>query len=100
MTDKERLIIDCRDIEKKILALNVARNFKRQEIAEINCPFVAGNKIINSNKEIVVVNNIFFSSYESYALEAKRIKKNGDLYKGTCGAYLYEKWELYNDKTE
>ena len=100
MIDKEKLVKECREIKSTIFSLKMMMDLKRQSIAEINCPFVIDNKIIDKKGRVAVVGDIRASSdYDDYEMDVFFVKKNGDKYK-SAWAFKGGDWRLLDDKAE
>ena len=101
MTDKEKLVKECREIESTIFSLKMIMDLKKQSIAEINCSFVIDNKIIDERGRVAIVSDIQASySYDNYEMDVFFVKKNGDKYKSTNRVFMGGDWRLLNDKAE
>ena len=91
------LELQLADIEKEIdHRLNIRREL-RQQLADANCPFIIGEKVINKRGDKAEVIRIKWSCFsEGYKLVVKKIKKNGDLYQNESEAWHSDQWKKIN----
>ena len=67
----------------------------QQKIAEHECPFKIGDKIIYPGKDAVIVSRVMYTSYlPMYSLMVFKIKKDGTLYKNDTYAYRADGYKL------
>jgi len=81
-------------IEKDIARLACDRDTKKQEIANLLCPFNIGDKIIKTTMPftILVIDKILYSGFsDGYKILGFKIKKDGNKYK-----YSSEVWSPSN----
>jgi len=95
MINKKKIVDQIESIEAK---MNVLRNDKYEclkRLAEINCPFKKGDRLVDRNGKKAVVNQVIpiDSSYRDYfQLNLLNIKKDGNI--GMRRIYFYDsdKW--------
>ena len=92
-TPKQILIDEITQLEKDMDILANCLRLKKQHLAEINCPFVVGDVLVNRNFDKAVLQAIepYFNS-DNYAIKISKINKNGKTSKVIQNAYLHELW--------
>ena len=86
---------------EEIIAVNkIKLAEKQQRAANLLCPFVVGERVLNASGEQELIHSIGWSGMPStwrngYAFSIKRIKKNGVPYKDKSYAYSQDKYTKY-----
>ena len=79
---------------KDLIARRVA---VRKDIAEINCPFSVGQKVINKDGICAQVQKIGYSGHDSYHLIVRRLTKSGQLFKTFTKTWRNDKWRAFDE---
>lgn len=88
-------------VHEEIIATNKLQLSEKQRVAaNLLCPFVVGERVLNGNGEQELIHSIGWSGMpntysKGYAFSIKRIKKNGVQYKDKSYAYSQERYTKY-----
>ena len=95
----EELEDDLKKLTSEIRSKQDEAKDIKQSIANIKCPFVVGELVIDKHGCKAIVDRIIYS-YSGYDLKIKKIKKNGEPYKDSNHTYFCDKWEKLNPPGE
>lgn len=94
MNELETLKYKHEFLTLQIDTLKSTRDEVRQAIAEINCPFKPGDRIINKKGERAEVAAIGHWSNLRYKIKIKKIRKDGQLFANEITAWESDQWKL------
>jgi len=89
----EELEAELKKIRADIQSKKSEARLIERDIANINCPFVIGELLVNKDGCKATVDSITYSSWsEGYEIKVRKLKKNGDPYINSSHAYGFDKW--------
>ena len=97
--NKEQLTEQLKGIEQEIDYRLGIRSGIRQQLADLTCPFVVGDKVIDNegNHKAVVIRIKWTSWSEGYEFFIKKIKKDGGLFANESKVWDPSKWSKCED---
>lgn len=89
---EDRLKIELKQLNDEISSLKIRKQEVESKIAALRCPFAIGDKVVDKNGTLAIVDSIRYSPWGGYRFKVKKIKKDGGLYKYSYDAWVGDEW--------